>query len=519
MDNSRRRFLQAGLATAATTWTRPIWAGEDTVSQASAIGASRQLFIEDRLLDPAQTRNITRTMNPPQSIRRVLRPDQPWEALGFIFYASVVDDQGTAKLFHGSYDADKQKHFSIATSSDGIHWERPSLGLSDYHGDKQNNILPIHAVEVSVFLDPHAPPEKRYRLLFTKGWPDPARAGVYVASSPDGIRWTTNPERLLPFQPDSQPSGFWDDHLQKYAIYLRTWNPRRAVARVAVTELEKPWPYDSSVPPHHIWGKDKVPTLSHELPMVMAADDQDPENLHLYTSAVVRYPYAPDVYLAFPAAYLNYKGPDWKDRSLNGNDGNFDVQLATSRDGIAWNRWRKPYVAAGFHDGLDLRLVSMGQGMIRRGRELHQYFVGWPHTHGRPVTWDRDLKNRAEWLEKDLGGIYCASQRVDGFVSMDADHTGGTLTTKPLQFQGNRLHLNVHTAGSGSVKVAILNADGTPIPGFTLDDCRLINADQIDYEIQWKDGPDVGPLADRPIRLQLAMQNTKLFALQFVQSK
>ena len=69
----------------------------------------------------------------------------------------VVDDGGAVKLFHGSYDAEKKKHFSLATSSDGLHWERRPLGLKAFQGNKNNNILPIEAVEASVFLDPHAP--------------------------------------------------------------------------------------------------------------------------------------------------------------------------------------------------------------------------------------------------------------------------------------------------------------------------------------------------------------------------
>ena len=119
------------------------------------IGADRQLFLDDTLVDLSLSRNITRTLNPPESIRKVLQPDQPWEALGFIFYCSVVDDGGAMKLFHGSYDAEKKKHFSLATSSDGLHWERPSLGVKAFQGSKDNNILPVEAVEAAVFLDPH----------------------------------------------------------------------------------------------------------------------------------------------------------------------------------------------------------------------------------------------------------------------------------------------------------------------------------------------------------------------------
>lgn len=483
--------------------------------EAVEIGGARQLFIDNSLVDAAQTRNIAPTMNRPESIRQVMTPDQPWEALGFIFYCSVVDDNGTVKLYHGSYDGEKKKHFSLATSRDGLHFERPRLGLKEFQGSKQNNILPVEAVEASVFLDAHAPADKRYRLIYTKGMSDPATGGVFVASSNDGIHWTLAPERSLPFLPDSQPSAVWDEDLQKYAIYLRAWNPVRTVARVAAGELESKWSYDASVPPFQVWGKDKVPTLSRELQGVMARDEQDPAKLDLYTSVVVKYPFAPSVYLAFPAAFQLWKGDEWKGRACNKADGTFDVQFATSRDGIKWDRRREPYVAAGVHEGLDLRIVSMGPGMVRRGRLLHQYFVGCEFSHGRPALWDKDLVNRAEWLKHPRGGLYCATQRVDGFVSLDAANAGGTLTTLPLTFKGSRLHLNIHTAGSGSARVALLGTDGTAYPGFSAADCELISADEIDYEVRWKGNADVSSLAGKPVRVQLEMRNAKLFALQF----
>ncbi len=59
-------------------------------------------------------------------------------------------------------------------------------------------------------------------------------------------------------------------------------------------------------------------------------------------------------------------------------------------------------------------------------------------------------------------------------------------------------------------------ADGTAIPGFTAADCKVINADAIDYQVQWRGGADVGELAGRPVRVQLSMRNTRLYAIQFV---
>lgn len=99
---------------------------------------------------------------------------------------------------------------------------------------------------------------------------------------------------------------------------------------------------------------------------------------------------------------------------------------------------------------------------------------------------------------------------------MDATYTDGVLTTRPLRFEGSRLCLNLHTAGSGSAKVAISDAARTPIPGFTEADCEVINADAVDFQVQWQNGADVSSLAGRPIRLQFTMRNTKLYAFQFL---
>ncbi len=491
--------------------------------QPEALNSDRQLFLDDHLLDLAQTHDVARTLNPPQDVQRILKPDQPWERLGFIFYCCVVDDNGTAKLYHGSYDAEKKKHFMLATSTDGLHWERPKLGLKAFEGSKENNLLPMEVVEAGIFLDAHSSPAERYRMVYTKGWPDPARGGVYAASSADGIHWNPGETRMLPFVPDSQPSAVWDEERGEYAIYLRDWaaalgpKPIRTIARVAAKDWHTPWTYDSSAPPYLVWGKDKIATPSKELQVVMAPDAQDPDNLQLYTSAVVKYPYAPHVYLAFPAAYLLFKSDDFKGRAVTTNDGNFDAQFAASRDGIAWKRWREPYMGAGLQGNLDLRLVSMGPGMVRRGPWLYQYFVGWPHTHGQPGIWDQKPETRAEWMSRDLGGLYCTRQRVDGFVSMNAGNTPAVLATQPFTFKGGRLHLNVHTDGVGSVKAALLDAEGKELPGFETSACEAINADAIDYEVRWTGGTDVSSLQGRPVRLRLTLRHARLYAFQFTE--
>ena len=57
-----------------------------------------------------------------------------------------------------------------AESRDGFEWERPNLGLVEYGGTRANNLLSRHSdFEInSVFIDPHADPEERYKAIGPK---------------------------------------------------------------------------------------------------------------------------------------------------------------------------------------------------------------------------------------------------------------------------------------------------------------------------------------------------------------
>lgn len=477
--------------------------------------SGRHLLFDDQLIDPKETRGIEKSLTKPYSIERVFRPEREWEALGFIFYSTVIDYEGTVMLYYGCYDAEKGKHLCLATSKDGREWERPELGLTEFEGSKENNLFPFEAVEAGVFFDSSAPRAEQFKMLHNLHWPDPEMAGVYLSSSPDGVQWTQNETRLFPLVPDSQPSALYDPTKGCYHIYQRAWvsDRKRAISHVAVEEIRKPWPFDESVKPLHVWGPEKVATPSYELPVVMQPDEQDAGNVHLYTSCVVRYPWASGSYFAFPAAYFHFKGPALEGRALDGNDGTFDVQMAVSRDGVDWERFREPWVEPDYRNGVGLQLVSMTTGMIRRGREIHQFFVGWPYTHNRPVEWDRDPESRPEWMAGDLGGIYCATTRVDGFVAREAGNEEGVLTTKELAFEEEmKLLLNIHTSGTGFATVALLDTNGEALPGFDHEDCELIHADEIDFPVRWKTAEAI-PAGTH--RLEFRMRQTRIWAIEF----
>ena len=85
-------------------------------------------------------------------------------------------------------------------------------------------------------------------------------------------------------------------------------------------------------------------------------------------------------------------------------------------------------------------------------------------------------------------------------------------------FSGHSLFLNVDTSGIGLARVELQSSDGTPMPGFALDDCDRIHAsNSTRYRVSWRRGStDVSALAGRPVRLRVELQyGTRLYAFRF----
>jgi hypothetical protein len=108
-------------------------------------------------------------------------------------------------------------------------------------------------------------------------------------------------------------------------------------------------------------------------------------------------------------------------------------------------------------------------------------------------------------------------QRLDGFVSADADYKGGRLRTPPVVFKGGKLRLNIDTGSAGTAFVELQDAEGKPFPAFALADCEEIAGNFIDQAIYWKGKSDVSSLAGRPVRLHIQLKRAKLYAFQFTQ--
>ena len=492
-----------------------VWKPADGTWQ---IGNSKQLFIDHRFIESSE--DVRLVVNPP--VKRpgaILRGDKPWDAFRLIFF-SIAEDDGVYKMWYQAFDKDQwgggTPRMCYATSRDGLNWEKPNLGLVEYEGSKDNNILLENKKLGFVFIDPNAKPEQRYKMVY--GYQ--ATGHTRVGTSADGVQWDLSGQRVTNLPPgwDTQKQAWWDQRLNKYVVYLRVMlagqnalpypfaspiesnppvvapklhRPGRALGRLETDDITKPWPDD-------------------EIQTVLTADEIDPPGSDIYHHNVYQYPYAADAYFMFPFTYQHFRSGE----TGVGNDGVNDAQFCASRDGIRWMRYgRQPYISRGLPGEPDCGIVSATPFHIRKGNYLYQYYSGWPWTHGGFRTLSQQQRqDKANWDRQHYGVVV---QRLDGFVSADAPYTGGRLVTPPLVFRGNRLELNIDVAAMGAARVEIQDKDGNPIPEFTLDDCDRILMNDVSYTVRWQDDPDVSQLAGRPVRLKFDMRSAKLYAFQF----
>ena len=464
------------------------------------IGTTPQLFIDDLIVD--ETHALTSTLHQPAKYagNPIMTPLYPWEGR-LTLYGTVWrnEETGTFRMWYQGYGGmgiprmgddisdSPWKGFDgrnllytigYATSNDGVFWERPNLGLVEYEGSRDNNLVLLDAAYANIIEDPRDPdPDRLYKSLFFEAR-DPAGTpnmgdGVSVAFSPDGLRWTKyhgNP--VITRSSDSHTLLGWDDLHGKYVSFARPsvheGNMTRRIGRSTSDDFTN-------------W------TVPED---VLVPDDDDPPGLEFYGMPVFKYH---DLYIGQLLAY--HTPPEEPQIRFMGT---IDVQLAVSRDGIEWRRagGRKPFIPNGPPGSLDAGEIYMARGPVVVDDELWFYYSVCAVEHG--------ITGRS-------GPICLAKLRLDGFVSMDADHEMGTLITKPFLVDGDRLSINA-AARSGSVAVAVLDEHGIQHEGFSRADCAVFDGDAVGHRVTWRTKTSLDELRGHSVRLKFYLRNAELYS-------
>ena len=487
----------------------------------------KQLFLDDHAIE--STQGVVRRLHQPERQGPVLKPDRSRDQT-LVQSASVPQWNPEKDLWEwwylGFYDAAPYQgpgapvwgDIHYATSADGVEWERPSLGLYEWRGSRDNNLAYHSKVDFlrrrgmrnpvdigerrlhHIFRDERDPdPSRRYKAFFANG----DNVDRYPGLSPDGFRWTF--PHVKGIRSDDTSQLIYDDYNDRFAATVKQR-----------TE----------------WGRSVWLTLSDDFVewsepvLVLHTDETDQANRRERIRRVVEDP----AYLSPPHVdeetdfiaqlykmpFMPYEGqyvglpllfnPAGLDVPQMNHVGLNQTELAVSHDLLHWERVADREVFLGVEpwDGVNYgtcQVAVCGRPIVRDD-EIWVYFMA-VRFRGVPESYPPEY---AEYF-KDMGALELAKLRLDGFVSMDADGEG-SIVTGPMEARGQRLHVN--TEAAGSVRAAVLDAETMePLPGYGSEECAAVHGDRLSAPLTWPSGRID---AERPVRVRFELTNAKLYA-------
>lgn len=507
------------------------------------IGTRLEMMVDDHLVARLGG-GARQRLNSPVPRDIALRLDAPWEGNaggGF----TVFEDGDRYRMYYRGQDfvyRNKQlaspsgKYICYAESADGIHWEKPELGLVEYDGSRQNNIL-LDAAEIlngmfSPFRDgnPACAAEARYKAfaLMQKG---DAR-GLWAYGSPDGIHWSAMSdgpvitEGLL----DTQNLAFWDGERGEYRAYHRNEfrlpqtgeEPYGSHSVLANTPNDRQQDGDGGRLRGSRYGRDILTATSSDFvqwtdSVYVNYSEGRPDEL--YSNQITPYYRAPHLLLGFPTRYVERPWseslealPELEHRRMRAEISErygaalTDGMFMSSRDGYSFSLWPDSFIRPGLRPRGNWTYGDNFQnwGIVTTGSA----FSGAPD--------ELSFYVREGYWRDGASSLRRYAMRVDGFVSVQAPLSGGELVTKPLIFEGRELVLNFSASAAGSIRVELLRDQmNTPVEGFDLEDCVELLGDDLERVVRWKDGRELGGLAGTPLRLRFVLRDADLFSFRF----
>ena len=489
----RGRLILSNLAALAAAAA----AGEDVKD----LGADRELLWDmDRIA--ALGGGAELELHHPELREVAIVHDAPWEGNVCCYHTVLRDDVNYKMYYRGAaHDLPGYTNHQVvcyAESDDGIVWRKPKLGLCEYGGSTENNIIMTDedgkeaAHNFSPFFDrnPACPPDEKYKAVAGKG-----KGGLLGFVSSDGIHWRRADDKPLLTKGafDSQNIAFWDAARGCYVAYFRTFwkGPEGKMLRGIQ------W---ATSPDFQTWSAPKWVTYETDAP-----------NDQLYTNAIQPYDRARGFYVGFPKRFTEGRCSVYDKSGAGGIPGVSDGVFMSSRDGARFRRWGEAFLRPGLqHERWINRNNMVAWGIVQTAAAI----PGCPDEISLYSTENYYSNTSPNRLRRMV-------IRLDGFVSANAPFAGGTVTTKPFTFAAapdgkpTSLLLNASTSGAGHIRCEIRDATGAAIPGFTLAECEAAYGDEIDLAMKWKGGTDVSALAGKPVTLHFEMKDADIFSYRF----
>ena len=475
------------------------------MSHAIHIDNRRELFWDEFLIDAGRT-TAKLTLHRPQPKEVVIDHDEAWEGDG-CDYHSIVADDGLYRMYYLGWDTSPLSETGPTSptivvcyveSTDGKSWIKPNLGICEFAGSKDNNIILDQTSGAwptfSVFKDtnPTCPKEELYKGI---GLNREDRS-LRCFTSSDGIHfrdgWLMTKEGWF----DTLNVALWDRHTEQYFCYIRAFHdappgrkPTEGIRdiRWMVSRDFKEW---------------STPVL---------LDFGEADDYPLYTNVVQQYYRSDSMFIGFPSRYVEKE--EWTSNfdQMGGVERRrarmkahprygltiTDCVFMSSRDGKRWNRWDEAFMTPGLE---------------------HQY--NWVYGDCYPalglIETDSDLPGSPTELslyafENHWGKIPTQLRRYtirpDGFVSYRATYKPCTVVTKPFVFAGDILSINFATSAAGYVKIRLTGKDAA------IESIELFG-NSLERRVEFK-GATPSSLAGQPVEMEITMSDADIYSFKF----
>ncbi len=425
--------------------------------------------------------------DPKHPNKPVLSPGAPGspDERRIYFYGTVLFIDGQYRMWYDGYDKEGRRQICYAVSADGLKWERPKLGLVEYRGGKENNLVaidggqPVRGMCALVVYDPEDPdPARRYKMVREI---DPTQ--VLASVSADGLTWQSvagNKDIIL--ANNLEPSGFIKHN---GAYYLNghggsvphplptrgEFNPRKRKMETYVSYDFEHW----SSGAHLSFRRDRIPPRPPE-----SFEIHQGEQIHLGAGLWDR----GNVILGF---YGQYHNPSADRRSVV-----VDIGLLVSNDAL---HFREPLP--------DFKMVSSAEETDRAEQRITQ-------AQGFQNIGDRSFIYYGIWTEINRDsptGVRIATWPRDrfGYFSPNPGSTDSHCITQPVTptHDGTRIFLNASGLSDlSTLTVEILDDKFRPLPEFSGANSITLQKTGFRQEVTWKGANSLGKLR-QPFRVRV----------------
>jgi hypothetical protein len=531
-----------------------------------------QLLLDDWALERAT--GFDRVVHHPRDRGVVIPADQPWEtggaSPGFVgraedgsFFACYTAmwwdlDRGE-RIDNEGFRKDRAHHLfsglAWATSQDGIHWEKPELGLVEAPSgvdrkkhapfptpqgySRRNNLgVPFTLIADLGQYGNVADPQRRYALRLAQSGGDVGAShlrqtrGYFAPRIPDFLNDPRWQEQLIDsggeFNPRRHALHFWDEVHEEWVAMdqgvVPHWLPSREIGRFASKDLLH-WSSTAALYP----------------------DPADPHLPHCYDEPMSLTPfYAEGVVFGLLSWFHSDRthpdgGPVLEPTPAHPHrwpwcrKGTNEMRITLSRDGgKSWDRTssREAWIPHGTEEHSYDRLVIGALPPVRVGDEDWFYALVIDGDHLVIRNNPEQSAYYADRLTRHQIALY--TQKRNRYVSLRAGHQPEVLITRSFVVEGEALQLNLDAsrgwlraalAPAGPVDTALCPSTAAHVrwsesggfdrllPGFGFGDGEVVRGDHPEVGVRFRG--DLGSLRGQPVRLLLEMADADLYGFRF----